>query len=356
MKKIILIFFAWALLILIINKFSVKFIPDRTSYELPEGINIEARFTLLPLLNFDGRNYLEIVRSGYTFRDGHNLQVFFPAYPFLIRIISSGGVINPVYLGLSISLISGLLSLIIFDKMFGLKAAILLFAFPTSFFFTAYYTESIFLLFVLLFFFFLNKKKFAWASAFAALASGTRIFGLALTPVIIYEILKGGKSTRKHLWTAFIAPLGFIIYSLLSKNSIIFSQSDWNRNVGLLGPYYAIADSLRHVFQGPQATYDSPFTYPVIILELIIFIFTTLVVIKMYKKIDAKYFIYSAASLLIILLGGSLASSPRYILTIFPIFIYLAKYLKRYYYFYLTISLLLLVFFSTLFLRGYWVA
>lgn len=356
MKKVALIFFAWILLILIINKFSVKFVPDRTSYEIPGGIKIQARFTLLPLLNFDGRNYLDIARSGYTLKDGYNLQVFFPVYPILIRFFSLGGIISPVYSGLSISLICGLLSLIIFKKMFGLKAAILLFAFPTSFFLSAYYTESIFLLFVLLFFFFLNKKKFVLASIFAALASGTRIFGLALAPVLLYEILKGGKDSRKHLWTVLTAPLGFMLYYLSSKASIIFSQSDWNRNVGILGPYFAVVDSIKHVFAGPLAIYDNPFTYPVIVLEFIIFIFAVFVVIKMYKKIDMKYFIYSALSLLIILLGGSLASSPRYILSIFPIFIYLTKNLKRFYYPYLAVSLLLLVFFSALFLRGYWVA
>lgn len=352
MKKVIFLFLGWLLLLIGVNKLSPLFLTDRISYELP---GVAAKFTIAPLMNFDGRNYLDVVKNGYFAKSGHNLKVFFPVYPLFIRIFLLNGLVNPVYTGILISLLSCLGSLLIFNKMFGFKATLLLFAFPTSFFFAAYYTESLFLLLTLLFFFFLNKKNYPLASLFAAFASGTRIQGLILMPILLYEILKG-KETKRFLWTVFVAPLGFIFYFLYSGFSIFSGQGDWNRQIGLLGPFRALSDSITHIFQGPLSSYDSTFVYPVIVLEFLIFLFAVFVIIKMYKKVEASYFWYSVMSLIIILLGGSLASSPRYLLVVFPIFVYLSKELKGLYYVYLVMSVLLLIFFGSLFLRGYWVA
>lgn len=340
----------------LVNKFSPIFLSDRTSYELPGNNMVAFRFTLAPFLNFDGRNYLDIVNKGYFTKDNHNLKVFFPVYPIIIKVFSLNGLINPVYTGIFISLASAFCVLVLFYKMFGFKAALLLFVFPTSFFFAAFYTESLFLLLILLFFHFLNKKKYLIASIFAAVASGTRVMGLALLPVLLFEILKNKGTFKKYLWTVFVTPLGFVLYFLYAGNSIVSSQSNWNREVGVFGPFKALSDSMIHIIQGPLNSYDNIFVYPVIVLEFLIFIFAVFIVIKMYRMIETKYFIYSLISLLIILLGGSLASSPRYLLVIFPIFVYLAKVLNKFYYAYLIISILMLIFFSALFLRGYWVA
>jgi Gpi18-like mannosyltransferase len=356
MKKIIILFLMWICLILLTNKLSARFIQDRTSYELPGGVETPFKFTITPFLNFDGRNYLDIARSGYFEKNGHNLKVFFPLYPFLIKYLWLNGLFNLAYVGIAISVISGLISIFIFNKMFGFRATVLLLAFPTSFFFAAYYTESIFLLFILAFFLFLEKKSYFTASLFAALASGTRIQGIILALILFYEIIKNKEVAKKYLWTVIIAPLGFAYYLFRYGPSIILGQGGWNRQVGLLGPVRALSDSLRHIIQGPLSSYDSIFVYPIIILEFLMFIFAIIIVFKMYKKIEMKYFIYSFASLLLILLGGSLASSPRYLLVIFPIFIYLAKVLKGSYYFYLGISISMLIFLTSLFLRGYWVA
>lgn len=355
MRKVLLIFIVWFAAVLLLNKLSLRFIPDRTSYEVPTGINISARATFLPFLNFDGRNYLDIVRGGYFEKNGHDLRVFFPVYPTIIKIFSLGGLLNPVYTGIFISLVSFLGVIFLFNKMFGLKATVLLLAFPTSFFFAAYYTESVFLLFTLLFFFFLKKKDYWTASIFAALASGARIQGMILLPVLLYEIIKQ-KKAKKYFWTLLIAPLGFVFHLINSGTSILFGQGDWNRQVGPLGPFRALSDSIVHIFQGILPSYDNPFVYPVIVLEFLIFLFVAFLVFKMYRKVETGYFLYSVLSLFVILFGGSLASSPRYLLVVFPVFVYLAKELKGLYYVYLGVSVLLLIFFGSLFLRGYWAA
>src|SRR3972149_3002413 len=187
MKKIFTIFLFWFFLIVLINKLSAGFIPDRTSYELP--FRIPATFTMAPFLNMDGRHYLDIACNGYFVKGGFDLRVFFPVYPLLIKAFSLNCSLNPIIVGLLISAVSFLASLYLLARMLSkdirFKTLLLLIFFPTSFFFAAYYTESVFFLFTLLFFWFVEKKKYIAASMFAALASGTRLLGVALAPVQI---------------------------------------------------------------------------------------------------------------------------------------------------------------------------
>src|SRR3990167_11393025 len=101
MKKIFAIFLFWFFLIVLINKLSAGLIPDRTSYELP--FKVPATFTIAPLMNMDGRHYLDIACNGYFVKGGFDLRVFFPVYPLLVRTLSLNCTINPIIVGLLIS-------------------------------------------------------------------------------------------------------------------------------------------------------------------------------------------------------------------------------------------------------------
>lgn len=366
MKKLILPICIWILIIFAINKISVKVIPDRTSYELPAPIPFT--FTLAPLLNMDGRIYQQIACRGYGVENGgSNLTAFFPVYPLLIKAISLNCAINPVLVGLLISSGGFLVSLFTFwklvEKEIRFKSFLLMLFFPTSFFFLAYYTESLFLLLSLLVFWFIKKKKLLLASIFAAIATATRVFGLALVAAIIYEAFIEYKKNHKIHFEILTAPLGIVGYAvynwMASGNPLAFiaSQSHWDRPVGLLAPIYAIKSQITAIVSGPLPSYDSPFVYPVIVIEFMTLIYLITVLVVAYKKIDASYWVYLLASIVIILFGGILSAAPRYSLVLFPIYIYLAKHLSGVkYVMYLTVSLILLIFMAGLFLRGYWVS
>lgn len=362
MKKIFLIFVFWFFLIIAINKLSVNFISDRTSYELP--FKVPFTFTIAPLLNMDGGHYLDIACRGYFVKGGFDLRVFFPVYPLLIRVFSLNCSLNPVITGLLISSASFLASLYVLARMLSkdihFKTLLLLIFFPTSFFFAAYYTESVFLLFTLLFFWFLEKKKYLTASFFAALASGTRLLGLALVPVLFYQAYQDYKKNKKLRWEVLFAPAGFVLFSVYNWIStgnlftFLSSQTYWNRPVGIKAPFYGLYRQVINVFSGPLPSYDSPFVYPVILIEFATLLFVVAVLYFSYKKIKSLYWIYMLVSLLIILFAGP-SGFPRYTLVLFPIYIFLSKKLSgTRYAICLGISFVLFVFMASLFLRGYW--
>ena len=362
MKKVILTIVFWFFLIVLINKVSAGLISDRTSYEL--AFKTPFTFSLAPLLNMDGRHYLDIACKGYFAKGDLDLRVFFPLYPLLIRAFSLNCSLNPVIVGLGISFVSLVGSAVLLLKMvkvsLRVKTLALLLFFPTSFFFAAYYTESTFLLFTLLFFWFLEKKKYLPSSIFAALASATRLLGIALAPVLFYQAYLDYKKEKKIRWEILLAPLGVILYSiynLISTGSLltfISSQTYWNRPVGLIAPFYGLARQIGNVFSGPLPGYDSPFVYPVILVEFVILLYVLAILILSFRKIKASYWIYMFSSLIIILFAGP-SSFPRYTLVLFPAYIFLAEKLSGWKYaLYLICSFSLFVFMASLFLRGYW--
>jgi len=362
MKKVVFIFFVWLVSIFIINKISASIIPDRTSYELP--YKVPFTFSLAPLLNMDGRHYLDIACKGYFAKGGFDLRVFFPVYPLLIKALSFNCSINPVFIGPAVSLGSllGLLYMLtrLVEKKMILKTVLLLLFFPTAFFFTAYYTESLFLLLTLIFFWFLRKKNYLAAAAFAALASGTRLLGIALLPVFLYEVFKESKKSRKLRLDFLLAPMGLVLFSfynwISTGNPLTFltNQTYWNRPLGITAPIFGLYKQITNILAGPVASYDSPFVYPMILVEFVMLVFMLAILYLSYKKIKMLYWIYMFASLVIILFAGP-SSFPRYALVLFPAYIFLAERLKGVKYgVYLVCSFVLFVFMASLFLRGYW--
>lgn len=372
MKKILIILVSWFAILFLVNKVSLNLIPDRTSYEVPHQFSSVGRFYVLPWLNFDGRNYLDIAVKGYFQKGEHNLRAFFPAYPLLIRVFSLNTLLNPIFVGLLVSYISFALGIILFYKLIletenknvALRSVISLLVFPTSFFFLAFYTESLFFLFMILFFLYMYKKSFLKSALFAALSSATRVVGILLTPLLFYRAWKfcKEKKNRKFPISVLIAPLGFLIYFVYSwatsgdPFSIISAQTAWDRPLSIASPIFAIGDGLRKIIAGPQAHYDSSFVYPVIIFEFFILILIVTFLVISFNKIKKIYWLYSFWSLILILFGGILSALPRYALLIFPLHIYTAKYLsKKMYFVYIIVSFLLMLVVSSLFLRGYWV-
>jgi len=371
MKKILLIFLIWFFALNLLNPLSLKLLFDRTSYELPKNISLKYRHITVPWLNFDGRNYLEIVDKGYEPGYKTDLRVFFPFYPLLIRVISFNLLLNPILIGLGISISAFLVCLLIFyqilkdDKIIEEKRKKILFLlllFPTSFYFIAFYTESIFLLIVLLVFYFLNKKNFFLASLFTLLATATRISGLALIPPLIWESYNTFKKTKKISWMIIISPFGFIFYSLylyLVSSEIfpfIFKQKNWNRIIGIFAPFNAFKEGFNNALQGSLITKGNFFGRSMEITEFIFAIFLIFLVILSFKKIKFSYWLYLFFSCLPIFFSGILSSVHRYMLVMFPIYIFLGSLSKKYYYIFCFVFSILLIYFSCLFLRGYWVA
>jgi len=85
--------------------------------------------------------------------------------------------------------------------------------------------------------------------------------------------------------------------------------------------------------------------------------FLFLMVFSYKEKIRLSYLVFSVIAFLTPSLSGTFSSMPRYVLVLFPIFIYLGRIknplLKKIVY---AIFVFLEIVCASLFLRGYWVA
>ncbi len=339
--------------------------------------------------NFDGEHYLFIATSGYQpFK-----YFFFPLYPILIRWFSSffgQSFISYLYSGLLISHISlfvGLIALVKLIKMdFGkdilISTLILIFVFPTSFYFASVYTESLFFALVNLFFYFLCRKKWFIASLLGALSSATRVVGVSLSLVFLVEYFSQKRDKNFKPWYG-------ICLGILIVFGILFYMFYLNQRAN---DPFAFLHSLKEVYGEqrsssivllPQVFYRYIFKvlpninysfFPAVFtgwLEFITgFIFAVFCVLgflasfnmldKDYSRFRLSYSFYMFLGYIIPTLSGSFSSLPRYVLVLFPFFILLSLIIKRFpkfFKFLIFSTLFLLLWISTmLFARGYFVS
>lgn len=308
--------------------------------------------------NFDGVHYLYLSQHSYS-ADG--LHVFFPVYPILIKVFSFifG---SPLVSALIISNISFAISLCLFyilvKKNFTESSArwacLFLACFPTSFFFGAVYTESLF--FVLLLVSFINTGVLGLLASF--FAGGTRLIGSLLLPAFALNRklwLAGLASVlglvlyMTFLWWAYQKPLGFLTSQSLFKNARASSLSTLVTPPQVMWRYlkiFSTADPTAPAFKLAALEFGS-FVFAAAILLLITF----------KKKCPHPWIVFSWLSFILPTLSGTFSSMPRYILLLFPIYIYLAELKNNY----LKVSLLVMstlgLFLCTvLFIQGYFIS
>jgi Gpi18-like mannosyltransferase len=366
MKRIFVIFFFWLLIInifalFVLNRFNLN---GDTAYTWidPQQFSQEKSWNPISLhTRWDSFWYLDIAKNGYSFLGPEKLSniVFFPLYPFLIRITSLLTAGNFVLAGWILSIIFLFLALFYFFKL--IKefhpeadphlAIIFLLIFPTAFFLNAIYTESLFLFLSLATFYYGLKKKFISAGIFGLLASLTRITGLLLFIPLIWEYLRNYSFQLKSffnlkVWPIFLIPLGtlgfFLYHYFKFGDFFLFFKVEywWGRMFKLNKDHFLL------------------FSQPAIvnfILDVFFVVFALIVLYFTFKKLRVSYGLYILTTIGVSLSTGTLMSIGRYILVLFPIYILLAsiknQYLKQAW---TSLSILLLALYTILFVNNYW--
>lgn len=325
-----------------------------------QGLSLNSVF-LFPWANFDGIHYLNIAEFGYT-----NQARFFPLFPLIIKAIS-GSLMASIVLVTIIFFLAALLFKKLIDLDFPVQIAtrglVYLLLFPTSFFFVSIYSEGLFLLLTLSAFYFARKRMWSLSIICAMLLMSTRFVGIAILPALLYEFLKSGKVEMKKLPLFLLAPLGLVTYALFNfykwDNFLYFIQAQGelgnNRTVSsvILFPQ-TIFRYIKIFMTVPIKSYD----WSIALLELVVFLFTLIfLIIAWKKKIRTSYLIYATVNFAIITSTGTFSGLPRYILTIFPIFMAMALIENKIFKFsYFIISPIILFILLIMFSRGYFVA
>jgi hypothetical protein len=327
-----------------------------------------------PVIHWDGVWYLALASHGYQ----HAVEAaYYPLYPLLISLLAplTGSDVVASFL-ISVGCLFGALALLYrltcleMGEAAAHRTLYLLALFPTALFFSATYPESLFLLLEVGAV--LAARRGCWASAgvLGGLAAAARNSGILLLIPLLLLYLYGPRSAhseqpavdgreatngqharrrtrglprpryRLHFnacWLGLV-PLGLIAVVLM--NLILFNdplaswhaEGHWQR--GFAGPLSALWEGI-----SPAATAAGHLLSGHIssgAMQQLALLGTALLaivaVIGVCRRLPAAYGAYSAAALLWALSapeqGHPLASSARYVLTIFPLFMWAGSCLK----------------------------
>lgn len=366
------LFILWRLTLfipLVIGAYLLSYNPSSPVTYVYKYINSNLSFSsvfLFPWANFDGIHYLTIAEHGYT-----NQARFFPLFPMLIKALTGISVGSQIFVGMLIVTLSFYLALKVlqklieldFSKEISMKTILFLLIFPASFFFVSVYSESLFLLLSLLAFYFARKKRWILAILCGILVMTTRFVGVAILPALLYEFVTNEKVRINKLAFFLLTPLGLVLYS-------IFNYYQWGNFFYFITAQGELGNSrsVSSIILFPQTIYRyikilstvsiNSYDWAIALLELTSFLFVSLLLYFAWKKkVRASYLIFALINFAIIISTGTFSGLPRYVLTIFPIFIALALIENKVFKFaYMIISPVLLFILLMLFSRGYFVA
>ncbi len=338
-----------------------------TAYSYAESTE-PLRLFMNMFAKWDSLHYMFIAENGYVNEgDPANFIVFFPLYPVLVRLIT----FDFAYVNLSGLLVSNLFSVAAVVYLFKLakldysdsvaeKAVLFLCVFPTAYFLSAVFTESLFLAVVIASLYYARQGKWGFAGALGLLASLTRLAGALMLPVLAVEYFhqKGWKPKAadwRLLWVG-LPVLGFVVYLLINYavTGGFFTFMEIQRT-----HWYETFDPLAGLVQA--LNWPSHSTFPdsltvgyaqVAFAGLGLF----MILIGYFAKLRPSYQVYMLFNWMLAVSISFWISVPRYVLTLFPMFIVLAlASKKKVVTFGITaVSLMGLLFFTWLFASGAW--
>lgn len=313
---------------------------------------------------WDASHYLSLAENGYTATgDGRFSIVFYPFYPWLVR---AAAFFCRSYFGGAL-LISGVASVVaglLLRRLAELDqpekvarlAVWFLFIFPTAYFLHIGYTESLFLALVLGSLLAARMQFWALAGMLGALACLTRVNGLLLGPTLLVEAWLQYRVTRRINWRWLwigATGLGFAAYLFLNYrvtgDPFAFSpimEEHWYKK--MMPPWVGIRDVWLRI-PGFNLTEG--------LHEFLFIVFSFLCTVWCWIKLRPTYAIWMTLNWLLINSTTYVVSVPRYCLTLFPIFILLARLAAKRPLagrIMTALSLLLLALFAMKFAHGTW--
>ncbi|MFP5273396.1 mannosyltransferase family protein [Coleofasciculus sp.] len=171
---------------------------------------------------WDSDHYQMIATSGYEYANdgqGHNVA-FFPLFPLLVRAVMSGGlpfnvagtVVNNLAFWGALILLCGWVQESHGQNVARWTTAVLAWC-PFSLFGTVIYTEGLFLLWSTAALRAFDRKHYGWSALWGALASATRLPGIALSPAFLLVAWREKRSAFAYLPSLATAG-GMGLYSL----------------------------------------------------------------------------------------------------------------------------------------------
>ncbi|MDP9068258.1 MAG: hypothetical protein M3N53_07935 [Actinomycetota bacterium] len=304
---------------------------------------------------WDGYWYFNIITEGYSWHPGmHSNVAFFPLFPMLVRLIAdifSG--VNIFTLGVMVNHVIFFFALIAVwfyaEGKAGAQVAgrsvLLLSVFPTAFFFAAAYSEAVFLLMSASCLALLHRRRYLLAASAGLFASLARPGGaLLLVPYVIELWRLRGDGVRLRdlapkLAAAALIPSGVALYALYLGSrfgepfAFSLAQEAWGREMTF--PLLALGRATVALVV-PQS-HALPFFMN--IANVAASIGALALAVVLWRR-DASGAAFVALAVLAYLTypvgpgsaawdpwqGNSIQSMSRYVATLFPIFVPIARW------------------------------
>ncbi|HYN63250.1 MAG TPA: glycosyltransferase 87 family protein, partial [Candidatus Limnocylindrales bacterium] len=321
----------------------------------------EVNFPALELWDrWDAPHYTDIIVYGYRAVDSGNLVdpygyrqvypgdlglyiVFYPLFPWLGTVVNAV-LHEPVW---SAFIVSGIASLFVAPLMYrlvrqdespdlALRSAWFLLIFPTAYFLHIGYTEALFMALVIGSFLAARTDRWWLAGLLGGLAALTRINGLVLLLALPVEaatqwyMQPPGERRFRWAWLAIgLVGVGFAIY--LALNYALYGtpfqflhvqQEHWFKS--LASPVDAI-NSAFGWFESSEP--DNRLMYGFMELLFVAIGFAGTIVAAV--RFRPSWFAWMAGNLVLFVSTSFLLSTPRYALTLFPLFVALALPTRR---------------------------
>jgi hypothetical protein len=316
-----------------------------------------------PLLDaatrWDAGAYIDIAHQGYGSAVPAN-NAYFPLYPLLMRLLAAPlGGSDDAYLvaGIVISNLSLLVALVYLARLVaidrdagaGTRAALYLLAFPTSVFLSVVYPESLLIATSIGAVYHARRGEWLPAAALGSLAALTRPFiGAAVAlPIAIEAYQRSGlRAAIAAAAPAAAALVGWLVVLWRmtgDPKAILTAEANWG--VGPSVPFEAFIDLFDPRVYG--------FPYVVLGTTLLIGV----LVVLSWRYLRPSLTAYASVVFVISIATGSLTSSPRYYLAVFPAFMVLAILARGWAgRAYVAVGAALGVVFTAMYVLWYWVA
>ena len=326
--------------------------------------------SILDLLRqWDVIRYIIVADKGYVtaVNQDPTLIAAFPLYPSLISLLAifvkdlmlSALIISNVAFAIACFYLYKI-SLLDNKKNLAINTVLYLSIFPTAYFLHTGYTESLFLALTIPSFYYARKGNWFLASIFGIVSLLVRITGVAVFLGLVFEYLHQKKFKinliRKDVFFLALVPLGLLFYLFINYH-IFGNPFEFVSNQGYFNRYVApFWEGLTNAFQVAQIRGPNEklmIGYSEAIAGLIGLIASLLA----FRYLRPSYAVYMITALFIVTFNSFWIGTPRYLLSLFPMFILASKFTHRnesLHLFLIFISLTFFTIFLSLFVRGSW--
>lgn len=291
---------------------------------------------------WDGQHYVTIITQGYPATPpqgsggtAQTVHAFFPGYPLLVRGLRSltGMAAIPAAVAVSIMLATVAAALIwllardLTDEAVATRAVALFSFFPASFVLGMAYSEAVFLAFAAGCLLALHRRQWLIAGLAAAAAGATRPTGLVLALCCLWAAMAAVRRRREWLALAapLLAPLGFVAWSVFlevhtgSGTAWLRShERGWNQGFDL-GVNTAVY--IGRFMAAPLRNFNLTVAVPTLAVLAV-----GLVLLWRWRpRPPVIIFIYTLGIVVPAVASAVLISTPRFVLSAFPLHIAVAR-------------------------------